>query len=265
METDPGGARLEIRVHDRNAAPTLVYLPGVHGDWTAVGAFRRALEGRVRFVEFAYPRTTIWTMEDYGAAVLRALADSGIKRGWILGESFGSQVAWALLREIGKLQKDKAFHPEGLILAGGFARHPIPFWPGLGLLLTSSRWMVLQGFRAYRAVVRLGGWRNSKMSGDADEFMRRRQAPGDIEALRHRLRLVARNDPRECAKTLGSPLYCLSGLVDPIVPWPLTFRWFRRNCPALRETKVLFLADHNVLGTAPQRAAEQALRWMGAL
>jgi hypothetical protein len=32
-----------VRVHGDANRATLVYLPGVHGDWTLVGAFRRAL------------------------------------------------------------------------------------------------------------------------------------------------------------------------------------------------------------------------------
>ena len=56
--------KLEMRIHGDASLPTLIYLPGLHGDWTLVGGFRRALGGRVRFVEVTYPRTLIWTLED---------------------------------------------------------------------------------------------------------------------------------------------------------------------------------------------------------
>ena len=42
--------RLQLRLHGSAELPALVYCPGLHGDWTLIGRFRRALRGRVRFV-----------------------------------------------------------------------------------------------------------------------------------------------------------------------------------------------------------------------
>ena len=78
--------------------PTLIYLPGIHGDWTLVSSFRERMKSHVRFVEFTYPRTLAWSLEDYARAVLDALKANAIREGIILGESFSSQVAWPLLR-----------------------------------------------------------------------------------------------------------------------------------------------------------------------
>jgi len=58
------------------------------------------------------------------------------------------------------------------------------------------------------------------------------------------------------------PVCYLSGWLDPIVPWPLVRRWLRKNCPGLRDTKIIFSADHNILGTAPEVAARQVLYWI---
>src|SRR5438132_2381459 len=88
---------LQIRVHGDALLPTLVYLPGMHGDWTLVSSLRAAMAGRVRFVEFAYPRTVTWSLDDYAEAIEEALLANGIERGWLLGESFGSQPAWAII------------------------------------------------------------------------------------------------------------------------------------------------------------------------
>src|SRR5437867_4534537 len=88
---------LTIRIHGGADKPVLIYLPGVHGDWTLVSSFRAALEGRVRFVEFIYPRTLTWSLDDYALAVQSELCKKEIKDGWLLGESFGSQVAWQLI------------------------------------------------------------------------------------------------------------------------------------------------------------------------
>jgi len=48
---------LQLRIHGEGSLPTLIYLPGLHGDWTLIGGFRQALAGRARFVEVTYPRT----------------------------------------------------------------------------------------------------------------------------------------------------------------------------------------------------------------
>src|ERR1043166_1134474 len=110
--------QLQLRIHGDASQPTLIYLPGLHGDWTLISSFRRALGNRVRFVEITYPRTLTWSLDDYAAGAETALRENGITRGWLLGESFSSQVVWPMVVR-------KQFQIEGIILAGGFVRHPI--------------------------------------------------------------------------------------------------------------------------------------------
>src|ERR1700761_9501413 len=109
--------KLLMRVYGDASLPTLIYLPGMHGDWTLIGGFRAAVAGKVRFVEMAYPRTLTWSLDDYAAAIEEALAQQGITSGWLLGESFGSQPLWKLVAR-GK------FQAQGVFLAGGFVRYP---------------------------------------------------------------------------------------------------------------------------------------------
>lgn len=112
---------LLLRVHAAvapSAAPVLVYLPGLHGDWTLVRAFREALTGRATFAEFTYPRTLTWSLPDYAQAVAVTLVKHGLVQGWLLAESFGSQVAWAMLADAAF-----PFRIRGVVLAGGFVRH----------------------------------------------------------------------------------------------------------------------------------------------
>ena len=86
-----------VRVHGSPALPTLIYLPGMHGDWTLVTSFRHELTGKVRFAEMSYPRTTTWSLEDYAREVEASLLSAGVREGWLVGESFGSQPAWAMI------------------------------------------------------------------------------------------------------------------------------------------------------------------------
>src|SRR5437870_3995315 len=116
LETEP--TDVQLRVHNPGSRATLIYLPGLHGDWTLVGRFREALAGRVRFVEITYPRTLTWTLEDYAAAMERALHELGITTGWLLAESFSSQIVWPILAR-------KRFQAQAVVLAGGFVRHPM--------------------------------------------------------------------------------------------------------------------------------------------
>jgi hypothetical protein len=38
--------------------------------------------------------------------------------------------------------------------------------------------------------------------------------------------------------------------------------WLRRNAPTLREYRIVWRADHNVLGTASRASAQLVLKWM---
>src|SRR5258706_3116833 len=89
---------IQLRVSGPTDKPVLIYLPGLHGDWTLIANFKQALGSELRFVEITYPRTTVWSLNQYASGVLDALASAGIRTGWLLGESFGSQVVWETLR-----------------------------------------------------------------------------------------------------------------------------------------------------------------------
>ena len=249
---------LQLRVHGAAGLPTLIYLPGVHGDWTLIASFRAAVAGRVRFVEMTYPRTLTWSLADYADAVDAALAQEGIIGGWVLAESFGSQVVWLLLAK-----PDRRLRIEGLILAGGFVRHP---WPAAvrrarhGLDCVSSR-SVHRFLRFYARFARFRHRHAPETLAEVGEFVARRTEL-DRQAMAHRLGLIAEADLRPVARTASVPVFALTGLMDPVVPWPWVRGWLRRHCGALRGWRLCVGADHNVLGTAPAAAARQVLAWM---
>lgn len=248
--------QLQIRVYDEGASPTLIYLPGLHGDWTLVGGFRSAVAGRLRFVEFTYPRTLEWSLNDYAAAVEEALEKRGIPGGWLLGESFGSQVVWPIVAR-------GRFRTSGIVLAGGFVRHPMRWAARLAQHLLNGlplRLLVRLMF-GYDRIARIRYRRSRQTLAGVSEFIGRRTEL-DRQAAVHRLRLVARNDPRPVAQQLNIPLYALSGVLDPVVPWFLVGPWLHRHCPALRDYKINWRADHNVLGSAPDDSARQVMEWM---
>jgi len=246
----------ELRIYGNASLPTLIYLPGLHGDWTLVGSFRHAVRGRVRFVEMTYPRTLTWSLEDYANEIEAALAEQGIVRGWLLGESFGSQLVWPLVAR-------KRFQVEAVILAGGFVQHPMRWGVRLAERLSGGIPLTLltRILFGYAKVARYRYRHAPETLADLDEFIARRTEL-DREAAVHRLRLIAQHDPRPIARQVRLPVYALSGLVDPVVPWCFVRPWLKKNCPSLREYKIIGHADHNVLSTGTQTAAEQVLQWM---
>jgi pimeloyl-ACP methyl ester carboxylesterase len=249
---------LQLRIYPENVpgAPTLIYLPGLHGDWTLVGSFRKALGGRARFVEFTYPRTLTWSLDDYAAGVEAALLAKGITHGWLLGESFSSQVVWTMAAR-------RKFQIQGIILAGGFVRHPMRRAVRMAELLCGgiSLTLLTRIILGYAKVARYRYRHAPETLANIQEFIARRTEL-DRQAAKHRLSLVVQSDPRPVARQITVPVYALAGFLDPIVPWPLARRWLRRHCPALREFRIIWRADHNVLGTAPEAAAEQVVQWM---
>ncbi len=251
---------LQIRIHGDGSLPTLVYLPGLHGDWLLVTRFRMAVAGRVRFVEFTYPNTRAWSLADYGAAVGAKLRQHGIAKGWLLAESFGSQVAWELVGQGG------GFTAEGLMLAGGFGRHP---WP---TVVRATEWLVRRSplswltsvVNGYAVVARWRFQQRPEVLAALREFKARwgeplRQAAG------HRLRLIAENQPDKWVRSAKLPVFHLSGLFDPIVPWFCVRPDLRRQCPGWLAEHLVWTADHNVLGTGTAQAAESVLTWMSGV
>ncbi len=248
--------KLLMRVYGDESRPTLVYLPGLHGDWTLVGSFRRALGGRVRFVELTYPRTLTWSLDEYAEAIERALDGQGITRGWLLGESYGSQVLWSLVAR-------ERLQVEGVILAGGFVRHPMRWGVRLAERLAGGVPLSLltRIIFGYAKVARYRYRRSPETLATLDEFIARRTEL-DRQAAVHRLRLIGKSDPRPTAREVRLPVYAMSGILDPIVPWFCVRPWLKRNCRSLREYKIFWQADHNVLGTAAQAAADQVVDWI---
>ena len=244
-------ADVEIRCHGEPGRPTLVYLPGIHGDWTLAASFRARAAREFQFVEMTYPRTLTWSVEDYARAVLEALERAGVERGWILAESYGSQVAWAVLE---RLEAEKAglrqFDCEGLILAGGFVKYPARVLLGMARtifrLLPWRVWKV--AFWFYGKYAGFRHRRAPETASSVDEFIARR-TPEDIAAMGHRLNLIAGNDPRAIARAMNKPVYLLAGLIDPIVPVVPMERWLKRNCPGFRRTRSVGGTDRGVAGS----------------
>jgi len=246
---------VSIRVHE-GSGPTVIYLPGLHGDWGLIGAFRRALGARVRFVEFAYSKEDL-SVERLAELVHASLAANRVESGWILGQSFGSQVGWALLA--------RGFRAEGVVLAGGFVKHPWPWGARLfrAVLTLLPVRLIIPGYTLYTSLSKTLASRGPEEAEEMLAFARSRSGK-DWKATTFRLSLIAAGDPREIARATRVPVHYLGGRIDPLVPWPIVTRWLKRECPGYRGEIILRYADHNVLGSSPRESAQHVLAWTGA-
>lgn len=253
--------RLLIRVYGEADKPTLIYLPGSHGDWSVIAGFRNQMLTDFRFVEFTYPRTQTWTIEQYGNAIAKALVEERITSGWVLGESFGSQIAWQLCRA-------EQFDCLGVILCGGFVRHPFPW--GAALFGHFCKWLLSREknfpflLRRYEKWVMHHYEATPERATSLVEFKSRRAASDGMAAV-HRLRLIQHNDPREVLKRYKGPVFYLGGFWDPLVPWYLVKPWLKRNCNRYAGGMIIREADHNVLFSAPTKSARTIKEWIGRL
>jgi len=252
---------LQIRVHGSPELPTLIYLPGTHGDWSLIAGLRNRLLPGFCFVEFTYLRTTRWTLADYASHIRAALTAHHIRQGWLLGESFGSQIAW-LLADV----SPAGFKCQGIILAGGFGRHPFPWgidfaiWSCKKLITNEAR--MQQVMKSYTRWVRWFYEATVERETSVHDFIQRR-TPEDGWAASHRLKLIRDNHPQALGFRFEVPVLSLSGFWDALVPWYLVTPWLKRHCPGYRESKLILSADHNVLFSAPTKSARTIREWLG--
>ena len=244
--------------------PTLIYVPGIQGDCTLIPALRRALGNDVYWVELTYPQTTGWTLERYASELLECLRQRGIKRGWLLGESFGSQVVFSVVGQCSLDGKNPFFEVEGIVLAGGFVRHP--FVPGVHLAR-----ILTQYTPAFLLKLLLHIWKFCSQIRVGDDPVRQksildfvaRRTEEDLQAWVHRLRLISAARLGEVAARSTIPLFAIAGFWDPVVVWPPVRWWLRQHCRGYRKWKTVWSADHTVLFTQPDVSADFIRASMG--
>lgn len=257
---------LNLQIQGDATLPTLVYLPGLHGEWSFNFELRQAFKDRLRFVEIAYPKVDTWRLKDYPEHITRALLNKGITEGWLLGESFGSQVAWAMLSHAEESQRtgQPHFRSQGVILAGGFVRYPLML--GVRLVRNSHRALPLRllmwFLKCYLRLVRLRHRRSAVAQQGLNNHYEFHNKEAAKRAILSRYDVIIESDPRALARRTQMPVYYLTGFWDFVVMWWLVQPWLKRNCPGHRGWRLVWNSEHNVLGFQPRIAAAQILAWM---
>jgi pimeloyl-ACP methyl ester carboxylesterase len=152
----------------------------------------------------------------------------------------------------------------GLILVGGFVRHPWPW--AVRFAHSTSGAVPLKLLRhlckLYGRAARRRYCHCPEVVAEMHEFVERRTIEPDRQVITHRYQIISESDPRPVAGATTLPVHQLTGAWDPIVPWWLIRPWLRRNCPGYRASRIIWSGGHNVLLSAPRKSADQIMDWV---
>ena len=183
--------------------PTIVYLPGTHGNDAFYGSFRTRFPQRAGRC-LTYPVNSGWDLNGYTEWLKKELG--GLRSYVLLAESFGSLLAIAHGAE------DPA-GLRGIVFLGGFVRSPYPMLPSwIAHLVPSPQNQFMSGIGASLLLEK--GNRNhyelDEVSTALTGLSRR--------DLRDRLRVVLKADLRDQLSRIRAPFIALQGSDDRIVP-----------------------------------------------
>src|SRR6185436_8806004 len=112
---------------------------------------------------------------------------------------------------------------EGIVLAGGFVRHPWPWGvrAASGISQATPSWLLRRLCAAYGQLACRRCGPDPEIDAEIAEFVQRRIHPADRKAVNQRYRLIKGADLRPIAQRTKLPVFLISGALDPIVPWRL--------------------------------------------
>ena len=240
---------------DPNATP-LLYLPGVHGDWTPQVRARPLLSRNFHLVETAYPRIENWSIEDYALALKELLDGLAIQSAHIVGESFGSLVGWQF--GIANPERVRSF-----TLVGGFSRPPrfraaAAAAAVLKSLPTSLLESAIDLYVAGKSAV--GEHREIFDSGAYPAT----RTPRGRRATANRMSIIQDSEFRDQLKEIGFPVRYLGGERDVVVPVRREIATLQAMLPLHCDfrSELVAGAPHAVVASHPEECAEHLSRWV---
>ncbi len=258
---DDAENELIYRASGADTAPPVLYLPGVHGDWTPQAVAGPLLAERFRLVEVAYPKQPEWAIVDHVQAVVALLDRLEIASAHIIAESFGSLVGW-------ELGLEHSSRVRSLMIVGGFCQPPGPpkvllaKW-GLSILPTE---LFERGVDAYASIKKLRGRLSPSELEGGPPYTAVRSDLGR-NATVQRLELISRLDFRHHLHDLQVPVRYIAGELDRIVSVEREIETLREILPAETgfESRVIPGAPHMIIASHPKETAAQLIAWIGAL
>lgn len=253
----PSG-ELVYRIRGGEGAVPVVYLPGVHGDWTPQAAASVILAGAFRLVEISYPREPLWRLEDYASALVSLLDRLEIESAHVVAESFGSLVGWEFGLEHGSRVRS-------MVIVGGFCQPPGPRkvllakW-GLSVLPTG---LFEQGVDAYVAIRKhQGKLEHPEMEVDLP-YATVRTDLGRIATV-SRFEIMCTSDYRHQLHEVLFPVRYIGGDSDLIVPVKREIRTLSEllSEEAGFQSRLIANAPHMIISSHPVETAGQIADWI---
>lgn len=236
--------------------PTIVYLPGVHGDWTPHERARPMLSREAHFIETAYPRLPHWALDDFSDALEDLLKRLGIESAHLVGESFGSLVAW----QFGLTRPERV---RSLVLVGGFAQAPrfgVAAAAGRTLQLLPT-FLLEAGIDMYVALKNTRGELRCASGQGAYPVTRTDRGR---RATANRMAIIQRSDFRGKLTEIRFPVRYLGGARDVVVPVRREIATLRRELSAECgfQSRIVSGAPHPMIASHPDSTVQQILRWV---
>lgn len=256
LDTSTG---LVYQTGGKQNAPPIVYLPGVHGDWTPQAAARTLLTRDFHLVETAYPRIETWSIDDYARALNGLLDKLGIESAHIVGESFGSLVGW----QFGIADPDRI---RSFTLIGGFSQPPrfrIAAAASAALNTLPTR-LLESSIDLYVAGKSAIG--ESRESFDIGAYPATRTERGR-RATANRMSIIQTSDYSPKLKEIKFPVRYLGGANDIVVPVRREIATLSAHLPAHCDfqSELVRRAPHALIASHPQKACESILRWVNEI
>lgn len=257
-EAETAGAELVYRVRGGDGAVPVVYLPGVHGDWTPQAAASQLLAGTFRLVEISYPKEPLWRMGDYASALVALLDRLEIESAHVVAESFGSLVGWEFALE-------HQSRVRSMVIVGGFCQPPGPRkvlfakW-GLSVLPTG---LFERGVNAYVAIRKhQGKLEHPEMEVDLP-YSAVRTDLGRTATV-SRFELICTSDYRLHLHEVSFPVRYIGGDSDLIVPVRREIRTLGELLPEEVGFQSRLIADapHMIISSHPVETVEQITDWI---
>lgn len=255
---DVDDSELIYRIQGDTHSPPVVYLPGVHGDWTPQASATPLLSQSLRLVQIEYPKMSQWRVEDYVQALVRLLDRLEFRTVHLVAESFGSLVGWQFGLE----------YPErvrSMVIIGGFAQPPEPRmvrmarW-GLSLLPAD---LFERGVNAYVMFRRRQG-RLTHPETEVDlPYPAVRTELGRAATIR-RFDIISQSYYLHDLHDIRFPVRYIGGELDLIVPVKREIATLERLLSEEADFKSHLIpgAPHMIIASHPEETSAQVTKWI---
>ena len=238
--------------------PPAVFLPGVHGCWTPVDRAKPLLSAKLNFVEVTYPYFDQWTLVEYAEHLREILDENGIESAHLIGESFGSLVAWQFALLNPKRVRSHILLG-GLIRAPGFHKANSARW-ALHYLPSYIFDKVVDLYIVFRA---LCGEPRRNPGIDVRPYPAVRTFRGQ-RATANRMRLIHEADFSSMLSQMSFPIRYLGGERDWVVPVCREIETLRASLADGGDfaSEIIKRAPHAFIASHYAAASEIVLNWI---